>query len=292
MTTESTDPGPQEIDQVRPKRAVRRPRTTNKAAVTNYLEDPEIELWQLWQVDLQIHAPDEGPGGKFAAAIPRTEEEIRAMLTHRQPTKAPDGAVPIEELTARVLAEVSGRPFGSVPLIEEPPLPLGDVPIEIGDVADGALAAEMEEEGFIPGWATFKRDDTGLYYEGRCIRGHLKDCALQVAPMFAQQVPNFRSKLVNKVFLATDKIYLGKTERDGYETRFIQVMTRQGRRSSIKNIDYVIDPLLSFRLRVLNDGVITERHLRTIFAYGGVHGIGQERSQDWGRYRLENLARL
>ena len=101
------------------------------------------------------------------------------------------------------------------------------------------------------------------------------------------EMPAFRSKVANKVYVMTDRIRLGKMEPDGTIQRFIQAITPKGPRSTIKYIDYVMAPRLSFDLNVLDDGVITEEHLRTIFEYGAVHGIGQERSQGFGRYTLE-----
>ena len=71
---------------------------------------------------------------------------------------------------------------------------------------------------------------------------------------------------------------------DGTEQRFIQVMTRQGPRSSIKYIDFVDSPAFSFRLKLLDDKVFAQEHIETVFEYGALHGIGQERSQGWGRY--------
>lgn len=190
--------------------------------------------------------------GKFAASIPKDPDGIRAMLEHRMPVKKPVAAIPIDVLTEQVVEEVE--------------------------------AYEAPQ----PGWATFKRDDQGLYYEGRCVRGHLKDCGLQVAPFFPD-VKNFRAKLVNKTYVVTDKIRLGKLEPDGTEQRFIQVLTRLGPRSSYKFIDYVECPRMIFTLKVLNDATIRDEHLRAIFVYGGTHGMGQERSQDFGRYHLESL---
>jgi hypothetical protein len=38
---------------------------------------------------------------------------------------------------------------------------------------------------------------------------------------------------------------------------------------------------------VLDDGIITEDILKAIFEYGSIHGLGQERSQGWGRYTYE-----
>lgn len=217
------------------------------------------QMWLYYQVVLQFDGP-------FAAAIPKDLKEIHAMLEHRMPSRPPENHTPIEELAQQVATEVAD--------------PTG------------------EEESRV-GWSTFKRDELGLYYEGRCVRGHLKDCALQVAPFFPT-VLNFRAKFVNKVYVATDKVHLARAESigqaimqpDGTEQRFIQVLTRQGPRSSMKNIDYVVAPRITFILKVLNDTVITEQHLRAVFEYGGTHGMGQERSQEWGHYRLESLEQI
>lgn len=189
--------------------------------------------------------------GPFAAAIPKDPKEIAAMLEHRMPSKLPEDFLPLDQLAEQVIEEVEA------------------------------------EEGK-PGWSTFKRNEQGLYYEGRCVRGHIKDCAGQVVSFFPN-IRNFRAKFVNKVYVEDREIYLAKKEPDGTETRFIQVMTRQGPRSTIKLIDYVNSPRLEFTLKVLNDGVVGEEILRAVFEYGGTHGMGQERSQGWGRYELVEL---
>ena len=185
--------------------------------------------------------------GEFAAAIPNTREEIIKMLENRMPAKAPKDAVPVEELAEVVAGEVG------------------------------------TDEEALPGYATFKRNEAGLYYEGRCIRGHLKDCAQQIVGL-VPDIKNFRAKFVNKVYVETDVIPLGKTEVDGTEQRFIQVMTRQGPRSTFKFIDYLLKPRLVFTVKILEDSIISREHLEKVLDYGCVHGLGQERSQGWGRY--------
>ena len=200
-------------------------------------------MWKEYRVELTME-------DKFAASIPKTKEEIGKMLEHRMPTRKPEGAVPIEELTEKVSEEVGTEGESTEPEV---------------------------------GWATFKNNDKGLYYEGRCIRGHIKDCATQVKDLFPD-TKAFKAKVANKVYVVNDVIPIGKDKPDGFEQRFIQVMTRQGPRSTYKYIDYVEGVKLEFTLRVLNDGVITEDMLQAIFDYGSVHGLGQERSQGWGRY--------
>lgn len=212
-------------------------------------------MWKPYKVALRFEE-------QLGASIPRTPEEIRKMLEHRMPSKMPANAIPIDQLAEQVAEEVGA------------------------------------EEG-LPGWATFKHNDQGLFFEGRCIRGHLKDCAQQLAKYISDtdKITAFKAKFANRVYVVENELPIYKCDSDGMmtcipdiegtELRFIQVMTRQGPRSTLKYIDYVNRPVLLFTLKVLDDGVITSGHLEEVFEYGSVHGMGAERSQGWGRYSWE-----
>ncbi len=231
------------------------------------VESPKPAMWLSYQVVLSMT-------GRFAAALPRTPKEIEAMLTNRMPTNPPPDYIPIQQLIKDVTAKV------------------------IQPVGEGESTDKTEEEGFQFGWATFPHNDEGIYYEGRCIRGHLKDCATQISGLYEPKITALKAKVANKVYVMTDIIPLLIGDRTvgaatslarakvpmGTEQRFVQVMTMRGPRSTIKYVDYLEKPVLNFKLNVLNDGIITEDILRTIFDYGSVHGVGQERSQGWGRY--------
>ena len=187
----------------------------------------------------------------FASSTPKNSKDIALMLEARMPNKLPENAIPLDELAEQVKEEVG--------------------------------ATEEVERGY----ATFERDDKGLYYEARCVRAHIKDCA-NVLQGF-QEIKALKSKVANRVYVSPAKIYLGKQKPDGNETRIIHAMTMKGPRSSLKIIDYVTDATLRFNLSILDDGIITREILEAIFKYGGVHGMGQERSQDWGKYELIKL---
>lgn len=187
----------------------------------------------------------------FASSTPKNPLDIAAMLEARKPGKPPAEAVPIEELTEKVGEEVG--------------------------------ASEEVERGY----ATFKRDEKGLYYEARCVRAHIKDCANQLQGMLG--IKALKAKVANRVYVEPERIYIGKAEPDGNETRIVHAMTMKGPRSSLKTIDYVDKPVLRFTLKVLDDGVISNEILEAIFEYGGTHGMGQERSQDWGRYEVASI---
>jgi hypothetical protein len=210
-------------------------------------------IWHRYAVALQMT-------GAFGASIPMTPSEIKHMLAHRAPTHMPDGGVPLAELADRVMEEVG--------------------------------VDEEDSETWTPGGATFPRLPSGeLCYEGRCIRGHLKDAARAISEFFLD-VPNFRSKFVNRVYIEEILIPLGRKDPDGMITRYIQVMTRRGPRSAIKFVHYVTGVVVPFTLCLSADGMITPVHVQTALEYGRVHGMGAERSEDWGRYEVMRFERL
>lgn len=216
-------------------------------------------MWKKYEVELRMT-------GYFAASLPQTREDIEKMLEHRMPAKPPEDYIPISELVDEVAERVG-------------------VTTEEG--AEEELAKAIAEERY--GWSTFPRNGDGLYYEGRCIRGHIKDCANQIRDAIKPEIRALKSKVSNKVYIMTDIIPLmvhgiQVKEISGTAQRFVQVMTRQGPRSTIKFVDYVEKPVLTFHLNVLDDGIITDDILNDIFEYGSIHGMGQERSQGWGRY--------
>lgn len=187
----------------------------------------------------------------FASSTPKNPKDIEAMLIARAPSKPPEDPTPLPELAEKVAEEVE--------------------------------AGEEVERGY----ATFKRDENGLYYEARCVRAHIKDCANQLQKLL--DIKALKAKVANRVYVEPAKIYLDKSEPDASETRIVHAMTMKGPRSSLKTIDYVDKPTLKFNLKVLDDGVIGQDILKAIFEYGSEHGMGQERSQDWGKYELVKL---
>ena len=190
----------------------------------------------------------------FASSTPKNPKDIEAMLEARMPTKAPPDPVSIPELASQIAEEVE--------------------------------ATEEVERGY----ATFKRDGRGLYYEARCVRAHIKDCANALQKFL--DIRALKSKVSQRVYVEPEKLYLGKTEPDSSEIRIVHAMTMKGPRSSLKTIDYVNDAKLAFILKVLDDGVVTEELLKAIFEYGGTHGMGQERSQQWGQYEVVKLEEI
>lgn len=206
-------------------------------------------MWKRYTVTQHFTTP-------FASGTPKNLKDIEAMLENRMPATAPPEPVSIPELASQVAEEVGAT--------EE---------------------IERDTEGVKIGHAVFKHDGKGLYYEARCVRAHIKDCANALQKLL--DIKALKSKVAQRVYVEPAKLYLGKSEPDDCEMRIIHVMTAKGVRNSLKKIDYVKDAELTFNLKVLDDGVVTEDILRSIFEYGSTHGMGQERSQDFGRYTFE-----
>ena len=209
-------------------------------------------MWKKYEVELHFSTP-------FASSTPKNPKDIGAMLIARAPSEP--------ELKKR---EEAGERITPIPELAE-------------QVTEEVEAGEEVERGY----ATFKRDENGLYYEARCVRAHIKDCANQLQGFLG--IKALKSKVANRVYVEPAKIYLDKKEPDGSETRIVHAMTMKGPRSSLKTIDYVNKSVLKFTLKILDDGVIGLSILESIFKYGSEHGMGQERSQDWGKYELVKL---
>jgi len=212
-------------------------------------------MWRKYGVELKFTTP-------FASSTPKNRNNIESMLIAQAPSD--------KELKRR---QEAGEPITTIPELAE-------------QIAEEVEADEEVEKGY----ATFKRDENGLYYEARCVRAHIKDCANQLQGLL--HIRALKAKVANKVYVEPAKIYLGKKEPDGSETRIIHAITLRGPRSSLKTIDYVDKPTLKFSLKVLEDDVIDRDILEAIFEYGSKHGMGQERSQDWGKYELVKLQEM
>ncbi|MBA7532647.1 hypothetical protein ES705_24876 [subsurface metagenome] len=209
-------------------------------------------MWKRYEVELKFTT-------QFASSTPKNPKDIEAMLLARAPS---DSAL------RRRIEE--GEQITPLPELAE----------QVGEEVEATQEVER-------GYATFKRDEKGLYYEARCVRAHIKDCANVLQKLLS--ITALKSKVANRVYVEPAKIYLDKSEPDGNETRIVHAMTMKGPRSSLKTIDYVDKPVLKFTLKLMDDDVVDRDILEAIFEYGGEHGMGQERSQDWGKYKLVRL---
>ena len=96
-----------------------------------------------------------------------------------------------------------------------------------------------------------------------------------------------RARLAERVFVEPRLIPLGVAEPTGSREKPVHVMTARGPRSALKRTDYVSHVKLVCRLKVLDDGFISERVLRTILDHASANGLGCDRSQGYGTFDYE-----
>lgn len=170
-----------------------------------------------------------------------------------------------------------------------------DVMAERGLNQDEALA----EIGSLKHLNGFKRDEDGLYIEGRHLKAAIKEAA-SVARA-AENLPG-RFGATNKGTLAfiaehivvvEDRLYLAKI--DPATRKLVPVhkaddviqsfpknpMTKQ---TGIQNTEYVQDAVVEFTIQT--DYPFTQEEFAVIWVTGGNQGIGASRSQGYGRYKV------
>jgi hypothetical protein len=164
-------------------------------------------------------------------------------------------------------------------------------------------------------WTTFKRDETGLYIEGRQVKALFKESANILRELLIKsekkgakgkeagngsksRFTNFKAKLAERLFVEEEKIYFLRddqpvTEPDGSEERGIHVMTAQGPRTALKRVDYVAAPAtITFHVRWLPDGVIDREIIELLLEHGSMNGLGADRSQGSGLFTVEAVREL
>lgn len=185
--------------------------------------------------------------------------------------------------------------------------------IDKEDLIREAVAEVMVERGLTADEATevvsankhlngFKRDENGLYIEGRQMKAGIKEAA-NVRWPYPQTVwgPNGARKggtkgegrgksspsfFAEHVFVLEDRIHLGVTEASGVNQRFVHTF----RGSGIQYEEYVTDAKLSFT--VASDHDFTDEQWALLWLTGEQQGIGASRSQGYGRYEVVRWDRL
>lgn len=107
-----------------------------------------------------------------------------------------------------------------------------------------------------------------------------------------------RAKLAERLFVAEDRISIrrdGKIleQADGSEERAIHVLTAMGPRDALKRSEFIEAPAtLTFHLKWLADGVIDLDLIAVLLEHASENGIGADRSQGNGRFRVLKLEAL
>jgi hypothetical protein len=155
--------------------------------------------------------------------------------------------------------------------------------VERGITADEA-ADEVSKNKHLNG---FRRDEQGLYIEGRQLKAALKEaasCAVAAGKLngrgWGKTNKGLLSYLAEHVFVVEERLHLGVTEPTGINQRFVHTF----RGSGIQYEEYVTDAKVDFT--VMADHDFSERDWAAIWTSGEQQGIGASRSQGYGRYEV------
>ena len=152
------------------------------------------------------------------------------------------------------------------------------------------------------GWTGFMKDENGLFIYNYMIKGFLKNAAnvnkhlitvnktskkgvITETELFAA-----KSKFDSYVFIEPRKIYLGKKEPDGTNTRPIRVETMKGPRVAIIKSDFIAaGNSIKCIIEVINNKSITSDIVEQLIAYGKFVGLGQFRNGGYGPFSAERI---
>jgi hypothetical protein len=160
---------------------------------------------------------------------------------------------------------------------------VAEVMVERGVTADEATAI-VNTNKHLNG---FKRDENGLYIEGRQLKAALKEAAsIAVAAGalgsrgWGKTNKGLLSYLAEHVFVVEDRLHMGVTEASGIAQRFVHTFRGNG----IQYEEYVTDAKISFTVKADHDFKPAE--WAAIWLRGEQNGIGASRSQGYGRYEV------
>lgn len=133
----------------------------------------------------------------------------------------------------------------------------------------------------------FKRDDNGLYIEGRHLKAAIKEavsCAVAVGklPSRSWGLTNKGSKafVAEHICVVEDKLPLGLMEPTGIAQRFVSTHNGTG----IQYEEYCDDVEIAFT--VITDHKFPDEQWAMLWLTGEQQGIGATRSQGYGRYTV------
>jgi len=207
-----------------------------------------------------------GFDGKIVGSVPLDEEIVHSWLEARSPKNRPADGRSLEEIGKEVKETTNWA----------------------SDIEETESTRTFEED--MKKVSTgFQKHDGKLVVRAGTVRAHVKDCARQLFQAKQVDVPAFRSKVANFVYMQPYWLPIIKngkpiSEPDGVMERPLHVVTPMGPRSALKRMMYVEGAELWCILGLLKNPVVKEEHLHMILLYGGIHGYGGERSLGEGQY--------
>lgn len=153
----------------------------------------------------------------------------------------------------------------------------------------------------------FKRDEKGLFVEGRQVKAMLRESAQRLGLLTSKR--GTRQVIQHDIHVRapedteSQKLYLERvdahgemnyiTAPDGIDERPISVMTRQGPRTAIKRSEFVMRPHVRFDIYVLADGMgknlVGSKELANMLDLSQWLGLGADRSQGAGCFEVKGV---
>jgi len=188
----------------------------------------DSEMWQVYAV--RLHVCD-----RLAGSLPKEPGNLGEMIRRRwEQASKTHAEMAHDELIAQCRRYL--RELG------EPERELTDD--EIHEAATRKAEASLN---------VFRRDEHGLYIPAHSIKSALKESIniVYAGERFGPTSKGGVSFLAERVFIEPDRLYLGRHEADGVDTVHGNVSGQQGPRSIVTTHEYVIQPQLSFIMKVM-----------------------------------------
>lgn len=150
-----------------------------------------------------------------------------------------------------------------------------------GDIVAEAIAPMVDRN--VNG---FKRDENGLYLEGRQLKACLKEAvsvaraAGKLPAKFGETSKGVIAFAAEHIVVPADRLYLGRTEHDDHHTRFVS--TWRGTGITVEEVCYEVKLSAS----VWTDFRFTEEQWAMVWLTAEQIGLGASRSQGYGRFTV------
>ena len=162
-------------------------------------------------------------------------------------------------------------------------------------MAERGLSEEqaVEQAAMLKSLNGFKRDEHGLYIEGRQLKACIKEAAnVAVAAGklgkrgWGETNKGLLGFIAEHVFVTDEKLSLGVTEATGIMQRFVSTFRGTG----IQYEEYVDDADIHFEVEA--DHLFKADEWATIWTTAERQGIGASRSQGYGRFTVTRWERV
>ncbi len=165
----------------------------------------------------------------------------------------------------------------------------GEMPLE--KLAEKVEVLDLVEEEELVSCG-FRRNDKGIFLRDFQIEALLKQCGTTLGIFVASR--GSKGIAQHGLFVTPRELHFeDKTKEDGTETIAGHVMTAQGKRSILKQVEYVTGAALIFTLRLLKDQKkLTEESLLKMLHLGQNNGIGSCRSLGGGKFDVIDFRQI